>query len=138
MQKLSNQQTLQQQRAASAFQQVEMIDRDTSIPDKQKKEYGSLARGFPAMIQIDGLGHALAFLKAKAGGEKNNHHHRLFTHLSVWLAQVPHLGFDEKGDLLEWLTKQGSATYRQVATETVAYLMWIRRFVEAKGWKGEE
>lgn len=137
MQKLSNQQTLQQQRAASAFRQVEVIDRDTTIPDKQKKEYGSLARGFPAMIQIDGLGHALAFLQAKAGNEKDNHHHRLYTHLSTWLAQAPHLDFGG-ADLLEWLTTQGSAKYRQVATEAVAYLMWIRRFVEAKGWKGEE
>lgn len=70
MQNLSNQQTLQQQRAASAFQQVEMIDQDRTISDKQKKEYGSLARGLPAMIQIDGLGHALAFLKAKASNNR--------------------------------------------------------------------
>ncbi|GIK29980.1 MAG: type III-B CRISPR module-associated protein Cmr5 [Chloroflexi bacterium] len=136
MQNLSNQQTLQQQRAASAFQQVEMIDQDRTISDKQKKEYGSLARGLPAMIQIDGLGHALAFLKAKASNNRESHHHRLYGHLAVWLSGRFALG--NEPDLLKWLTQQPSATYRQVATEAVAYLLWIRRFVEAKGWKGEE
>lgn len=133
MQPISNQQTLQQQRAASAFKQVESIDK--SFGEKQKKEYGSLARGFPAMIQIDGLGHALAFLKAKAGGKPDNHHHQLYFHLGQWLG--PRFGTGN-ADLLEWLTKQDSTAYRQVATEAIAYLMWIRRFVEAKGLKGEE
>lgn len=134
MQNLSRQQTLQQERAASALKQVEAIDK-SSFSDKQKKEYGSLARGFPAMIQIDGLGHALAFLIAKTESKGDNHHRQLYSHLGQWLG--PRFGAGST-DILKWLTSQDSAVYRQVATEAVAYLMWIRRFVEAKGWKGEE
>ena len=123
---LSNQQTLQQQRAGHAYKKVDAVNAN-------QKEYGSLARGFPAMIQIDGLGHALAFLKAKAGGKHDNHHAVLYGHLGDWLHdQFPAIGGT---DLLKWLTEQNSATYRHVASEAAAYLMWIRRFVEARGWE---
>ncbi|MCC6566257.1 MAG: type III-B CRISPR module-associated protein Cmr5 [Chloroflexi bacterium] len=119
MQNLSNQQTLQQQRAASAFQQVDGIN---------DKKYGSLARSLPAMIQIDGLGHALAFLKAK--GAKERHFIQLYNHVEEWLKL--RFGFGNQ-DLLKWVIEQNSNIYRQVTSEALSYLLWIRRFVEAKG-----
>lgn len=83
-------------------------------------------RGFAAMIQTDGLAPALAFIKAKG----KDHHLTLNEHLSNWvLAQL-----GGNGDLLTWLLAQDSARYRQAATETIAYLVWLKRFVEAEGW----
>lgn len=126
----SNQQTTQQKRAASAYPQVkEVVDK---AGDKIAKEYKSLARGFPAMVQIDGLGAALAFLKAKAAGDKNTPHGRLYTHLEAWLTSQNHTS----GDLLQSIIQLHSTLYRQVTVEVQAYMVWIKRFAEAE-IKGE-
>jgi len=117
----SQQQTLQQRRAKAAWAAIKTANCD-------HKEYASLVRGFAAMIQTDGLAPALAFIKAKG----KDHHLTLNQHLSEWvLAEMKITG--EK-DLLQWLLGQSSARYRQAATETIAYLVWLKRFVEAEGW----
>jgi CRISPR-associated protein Cmr5 len=128
---MSSQQTLQQRRAASAWKQVE----DTGRQD-YKNKYGSLVRGLPAMIQTDGLGQTLAFLLAKAKGNRNSEHWAAYEHLSAWLGADKQFGFGR--DMFEWLLKQDSDTYRQAAAEAQAYLSWLKRFVEAKGWKADE
>lgn len=116
---MSQQQTLQQKRAAKAYEQVSRIS---------SKEYGSLVRGLPAMIQGDGLGQTLAFLQAK----RKPHHLDAYHHLQEWIAMQPQFS-DVGSDLLVWLLKQNSDTYRQVTTEAQGYLTWLRRFVEARG-----
>ncbi len=118
----SYQQTLQQERAKHAFGKVE-----NAAKTKSAKEYGSLVRGLPAMIQTDGIGAALAFLKAKG----KEHHLSAYGHLDDWLRQPKQFNF--QGDLLEWLLTQPTSVYRQVANEAVAYLLWLKRFAEAKG-----
>jgi CRISPR-associated protein Cmr5 len=126
---MSRQQTLEQRRAAKAWEQTERIDKKSS-----KKEYGSLVRGLPANIQVDGLGQTLAFLKAK---DKDKGEHRsAYDNLQEWLCEKENFNFT--GDLLEWLMRQSSDTYRHVTAETQAYLLWLKRFAEAKGWKSEE
>ena len=118
----SQQQTLQQRRAKAAWTAIKGVSQNA------QKEYASLVRGFAAMIQTDGLAPALAFIKAKG----KEHHEALNQHLSNWvLAEMKIAG--EK-DLLQWLLGQSSARYRQAATETIAYLVWLKRFVEAEGW----
>ena len=124
---MSLQQTLEQRRAAKAWEQTERVSKQSS-----KKEYGSLVRGLPANIQVDGLGQTLAFLKAKNKEE----HRSAYNNLQEWLCEAENFNF--KGDLLEWLLRQSSDTYRHVTAETQAYLLWLKRFAEAKGWKSEE
>lgn len=127
----TNQQTLQQRRAARAWSQVEAVEkRDNTF----RKEYGSLMRGMPAMIQSDGLAPSLAFLNSKAGGDKTKPHHMVYEHLAEWLGEE----LQVQGDLLQWVIHRDSSIYRQTATEAQAYLHWLKRFVEAKGWKGDE
>jgi len=123
----TSQQTLQQRRARSAYQQVESLSAKS-----HRAEYGSLIRGLPAMIQTDGLGQSLAFLKAKG----KQHHEDAYQHLQNWLSQPEQFGF--KGELLQWLLEQDTSTYRQVTAEALAYLVWLKRFVEAKGWKAKD
>lgn len=119
----SGQQTLQQRRAASAWNAVK------KIPVSDQKKYGSLVRGFPAMIQTDGIGPALAFLKAKGNAE----HLSLNQHVSAWVLREMKAP-ETESDLLLWLTEQSSARYRQATVEALAYLMWLKRFAEAEGW----
>ena len=128
---MSSQQTLQQRRAALAWKQIE----DTDKCD-YKNKYGSLVRGLPAMIQTDGLGQTLAFLLAKAKGSSNNEHGAAYNHLSAWLGADKQFGFG--GNAFVWLLKQDSDVYRQAAAEAQAYLGWLKRFAEAKGWKADE
>lgn len=125
----TNQQTTHQKRAAHAYRLVRDVVENAG--DKAK-EYKSLSRGFPAMVQIDGLGAALAFLKAKAAGDKNTPHGRLYEHLEKWLTSQNHTS----GDLLHSITQLDSTRYRQIAVEVQAYMVWIKRFAEAE-IKGE-
>lgn len=115
-------QSTQQERAASAYPQVEAVSKAS-----YKKEYKTLVRSFGPMIQIDGLGAALAFLKAKAGGKKDNAHAMLYEHLQAWLAVQNHTS----GDLLQSVIALDSARYRHVAVEVQAYVLWLKRFAEA-------
>jgi CRISPR-associated protein Cmr5 len=126
--KLSRQQTMQQQRAALAWKQVNEIERSS-----KKGEYGSLVRSLPAMIQTDGLGQTLAFLLAKGKTDHSAPHSVAYAHLQEWLrGQFQDMG---NTNLLDWLLTQDSATYRFVTSEAQAYLLWLKRFAEAKDLK---
>jgi CRISPR-associated protein Cmr5 len=122
---MARQQTLQQERASHAWQAVENVDTKSF-----KKEYGSLVRGLPAMIQTDGLAHTLAFLKAKG----KEHHLSAYQTISSWALRQD----KQKGDLILHLLNCETNEYRRIANETLAYLQWLKRFVEAKGWKSDE
>lgn len=115
----SKRQTVEQRRAAQAWRDIQSVK-------SNQTEYASLVRGFAAMIQHDGLGPALAFLEAKG----KEHHKALSRHLSDWV--LPQMGADNHKELLKWLLTQDSATYRHAATETLAYLNWLKRFAEAQ------
>lgn len=119
---MSIQQTTQQERAKSAWDAVSGMARDPNA-----KEYGSLVRGLPSQIQRDGLGPTLAFLAAKGKG----HHIALLHHLDAWV--LPKLGAQQVRDgLLGYVLTCSSDDYRRAASETLAYLAWLKRFVEAK------
>jgi len=130
---MSAHKTREQERAAKAWEQVEKIENGTT--KTKKKEYGSLARGLPAMIQGNGLGQTLAFLLAKGEGNSQKSHRVLYQHLAEWLSAK--ISKEPGHDFLKWLVHQNSDTYRRATTEALAYAMWLRRFAEAQGW-GEE
>ncbi|MEP7288875.1 MAG: type III-B CRISPR module-associated protein Cmr5 [Chloroflexota bacterium] len=122
----SQQQTLQQRRAKSAWLNVEQV---THL----QKEYGSLVRGLPAMILGEGLGQTLAFLKAKDKNRQDTEHWQVYKDVSDWvvaeLRPKP-----PKIELLELVLTCDSNEYRRAATEALAYLSWLKRFAEAKGF----
>jgi CRISPR-associated protein Cmr5 len=88
------------------------------------KEYGSLAREMPTLIQVNGLAQTLAFLKAK----NKTHHQNMFKHLSGWVCQQ--LGL--QSNLLESVLGMDSQLYRRATAESLAFLQWLKRFAEAK------
>lgn len=126
---MANRQTTEQERANSAWNHIMQVK-------SSQKEYGSLARGLPALIQTNGLGQALAFLRAKGKGERTKAHTMIYNHLSQWVCKRMDTQ-NPPQDLLQWIIQQNSGLYRQATNEALAYALWLRRFAEAQGW-GEE
>jgi CRISPR-associated protein Cmr5 len=109
-----------------------------------EKKYRALARGFNAMLQINGLGQTLAFLGAKSKpdpkkpSEKNEHYY-LLKHITVWTKENFHAHNlsvinDQRIGFLIWVTDEAtsSADYRRATTECLALGSWLRRFAEAE------
>lgn len=126
--KPSLQQTLGQKRARQAWEDVQSV---VNRADDFKKKYGSLARKVQTLIQTNGLGQTLAFLRAKGKGDPADAHNVLFKHLSQWtMSQVaPNAGSQ---NLLEWVLQTDSNNYRWATAEALAYLAWLKRFAEAE------
>lgn len=128
---ITNQQTLQQKRAAHAWEKVKDVRGDSDKPSEKAKKYGSLVRSLPAMIQSDGLATSLAFLLAK----NEEHHKNAYDHVSEWV--MGQLDETSKLNLLEWVLENSSTHYRRAASEALAYLNWLKRFAEAEGLTDE-
>lgn len=130
--------TLAQKRASQAYNQVHPIatvDRYESI----RKNYGSLARGIASMIQLNGLGPTLAFLRAKAKGDATKAPMVLYQQLNSWLSAnvlpgAPH----QSTDFLQWVITQNTSTYHMATIEALEYSVWIKRFAEAEGLVSED
>ena len=126
-------QYIEQQRGQEAWNAVKEI---AGKGEKEQKEYRSLARGLNAMIQINGLGQTLGFLKAK--GKVGNVHHYLLGHLTHWMhehfnADITDTANNKNDGLLDWILRAAdSADYRRATTEVMAYGAWLRRFAEAE------
>jgi CRISPR-associated protein Cmr5 len=127
-----------QDRAAAAWKAIEQADQASRKGKLNAKEYGSWARGLPAMLQTNGLGQTLAFLKAKGEGKADKMHSVLYRHLCAWVG--PWVGLpaetraEDRADFLQWIVTQSSDVYRRASAEAIAYALWLRRFAEAKGW----
>ena len=120
----SQQRTLEQRRAASAWANVEDVHTHGT---SYKKEYGQLARSAPAYIQTNGLGQTLAFWRATGKPQ----HQELFDHVSNWTR--PQIGYDGNLNLLEWIVRIATTNdYRRATAEALAFLIWIKRFAEAE------
>jgi CRISPR-associated protein Cmr5 len=96
-----------------------------------RKEYGSLARKVPMLVLTNGLGQTLAFLRAKGKDDASDEHNVLFRHLSAWTMGQVASSASNQ-NLLDWVLNNDSAAYRRATTEALAYLMWLKRFAEAE------
>jgi len=126
--------TLQQERAAKAWEKVQEIEQGGN--KGFQKEYGSLVRGLPAMILQNGLAQSVAFLSAKGGTNLAEVHSVVLRHLTEGVRT--RLAIPEAQEMLPWLLNQSTPRYRLAASESLAFLHWLKRFVEAKDWRSEE
>jgi CRISPR-associated protein Cmr5 len=130
-------QNIEQERGKIAWQDIRAIK---GKGDTLEKEYRSLTRGLNAMIQINGLGQTLGFLKAKGKNDSNKAHYLLLQHLTEWMQDSKHfkasnLTSMSRGHdgLLNWILRDASsADYRRATTEVMAFGAWLRRFAEAE------
>ncbi len=115
--------TMEQRRARAAWDAVDgVVGRDW------RREYYTLAAGAPADVQTNGLGQTLAFWFAKSGKEPS--HQRLLQHVSAWV--LGQMGAPAGADPLQWIGQITSDEYRRATMEALAYLVWIKRFAEAR------
>lgn len=117
--------TLVQKRAAHALEQVKSIE---------KTEYGhyvSYVSALPATILMNGLGHALLTLCAKAKNDRKKPHYILYTHVASWLSkQVKELEGGADG-VISKLMANDQQVYVHAQAEALAYLNWLKQFARA-------
>jgi CRISPR-associated protein Cmr5 len=134
-------QTLDQQRAAYAWEQVQRAAQDRIIAD-----YTSLAKGAPALIMNSGLMQSLAYLRAK----NKPQHLDLLGHLCHWLGRTlggtpvtdrdrfPPEPAADFATVMAALHAAPSPLYLRATEETLALLRWIRQFADARKAMGED
>jgi CRISPR-associated protein Cmr5 len=126
--KESLQKTIEQKRASTAWDNIQEVKNE-----KFEAKYSGWAKKFPALVLTNGLGQALAFLRAKNKDE----HRALYTHFSRWVTSQIYRKSDD--ELLEHLIgpHSNSGDYRRATTEALAFAAWLKRFAEAE-LKSEE
>jgi len=122
---------LSRNRAEAAFAYVQEI---TESHENMEKKYKSLVRKTPMRIKTNGLGATLAFVFSKKN--KNKQHALLYQHLEEWLAVN---GMIETGgmEFVAQVISFEKAKCRVVTNELLAFLTWLRRFVDGM-IEGEE
>jgi CRISPR-associated protein Cmr5 len=133
-------QTLEQRRAAHAWAVVERVDKD--LGTEAKKKFGAPAKKLGPRILTAGLGPAVQFLVAK------NEAPKLIETLGNWLLDEgptrvvqlsrPLQDSGARRGLIEDIIHGDSDRLRWLTTEALAYLAWLTRFCEARGWTEEE
>jgi CRISPR-associated protein Cmr5 len=129
MAQLTRQQTIEQQRAAKAWELVSRVKEDDG---KCQKEYNSWVKKVPVLVLTNGLGQTLAFLHSKSDREKQ----LLYQHISMWLkspqSQLVWSGTGlQKDNIIDRLIHESSSTYRRATVEALAFLNWLKRFADA-------
>ena len=115
------------QMALTAYQNI------LDIPSDQQKEFRSLARSFPSMLQTNGLCAAIAFLNAKMSFAA---HKKLYQILTDWLRskyQIP-----PNQDLLNWILELDNSSYRLCTDEAMNFCLWIKRFAEGMSSQNDD
>lgn len=120
--------TLDQRRAKDAWDAVRRLERH---PDNHAKEYAMEAKKLPMRIMAAGLGHALAFVDAKANAKPAMK--QLLVDLTDWVIGKRGLKGSAPESLLASIVAGDAIFLRRATEEALAYLQWLNRFVEAKG-----
>lgn len=119
-------QSLDQRRAKHALDCIKNRENDA-----KQLDYLSYVKALPATILQNGLGQAMATLRAK-GGDKNDPHRRLYEDVQSWLCggdeESP---FPKQTDLLEAITSNDHQHYLKAQAEAQAYLVWLKKFAAA-------
>lgn len=116
--------TLDQQRAALAFEDVRKVAAMSS--EEEQKKYASLVHKLPALLRSAGLSQALHFvLTRKDGGVL------LLSHFAKQLQRVDS-GIKNAETLLDTVRKAELPVYLHLTREALACAAWYRRFVQGE------
>lgn len=115
----TNMKKLENGRAEFAYKCVEAI--------KTSSDYKSYVKKVPVLIQTNGLGNTLAYMVSKGKA-----YDLIYQHLTTWLSkeECGCMALPDQTDLLKFVVSQPSTVYRQVTTECLALLNWLRRLAE--------
>lgn len=134
-------QTLDQQRAAYALQQIRELGMQG---ENSYGNYVSYVSALPATIVMNGLGQALLTLLAKSQGDRHKPHRLLFNHVAGWLnTQIKELRCSDANNMtpvINRLLEQNQDVYVLAQAEAMAYLNWLKQFARAylKEQEGQE
>ncbi|QHQ53575.1 type III-B CRISPR module-associated protein Cmr5 [Aeromonas media] len=119
-------QLISQQRAAFALRHMEQALRHD--PEKQR-QIRTVANSIPAQIQRTGLGQTLAFALSKK--EKSDGYGWIFLYelLQEWLCTSQKIYVGET--LMTSLCQGDLKRYQQAQAESLALLVWVRKFARA-------
>jgi CRISPR-associated protein Cmr5 len=123
-------QNASQQRAAYALKSVNSMI--SELEPSAQKEFKSYVQGLPAMVQMNGLGQAIAFYrshftetdKSKKGAVA---YAKLYAILSGWLCgDNPLAVYPLSDDLLDAIVSHDQYKYRLAQSELQSLLVWLK------------
>lgn len=140
--------TLDQQRAAYSLKAVDEVKGKVEKKKKDPKwenkgdDYAGYVVNLAGAIRINGLGQALAQLRAAAKGQEEDPHEWLYQHISTWICDVHSQSpFKKRNqtDLLRALVNEDTTRkeYQWAVVETMAFLEWHRKIAVAELKKPE-
>ncbi len=138
---MSMKQNIEQQRAAFALESV--LQAVVSLEVKQQDEFKAYITSLPSMVQMNGLGQAIAFYRSKfdslekPGTRKGSKaYSQIYQTLQTWLCADK--GCDKtpaavygSGDLLAQLTQNDMYQYRLAQSELQKLLVWLKKLTAA-------
>lgn len=113
-------------RASFAFNEVKAFVENNPA---DRTEYRSYVKKLPAMIQVNGLGQALAFYYSN---NKKKAYFEIYQSLTKWLKEKFPEAFQqgENQTLVDVVINLDSQDYRLFTLEVMALLNWMRKFVD--------
>ena len=115
-------QTLSQKRAAKALELLGGIREKGTL----RKEFSQFCKSFPTMILQNGLGQAVAFIKAKKEKD-NDKFDKMYKTLNVWLKELKHI----ENDVLKEINTMNTQKYVEIQRESLRFLEWVKRYENA-------
>lgn len=101
---------------------IEVLEQDA------QGKFAQLARAAPADIMTMGLGQTVAFWFSSG----KSHHQLMIQQVKAYLEEQQ-LITNAQQDLLNWIISTNDILiYRRATQETLAFLIWVKRFAEAK------
>jgi len=125
--------TMDQQRAEFA---LKTIDAFSNRDESSQAELRRYLIQLPALIQMNGLGQALAFYRSKG---MPSSHGDIYSLLGKWLCEKPEGRIFNIGetDVLRAITSADMFRYMAAQNEALALLEWLKKFASAMLKKGE-
>lgn len=123
--------TIAQKRAAFSYQRVRAMVSGSTPDDKAPQRFKAYANSFPAKVQMNGLGQALAFARSKSGATaEGKAWQHLYQLVSDWLARAE--GCFANQDVLEGIMSSDMQGYCQAQAEVQALMVWVKQFARAE------
>ncbi len=128
----ANNRSIQQQRAHYALKKVSEAKCSGEAVAKRFKAYSNT---LPAMIQMNGIGQALAFAYQKSAGDKTEAKgwKLLFDLVDHWLMHERNIwGKSSSAHVVMALSEGNQAQYQLAQAEAQALLSWVKDFARAE------
>ncbi|MCK9222034.1 MAG: type III-B CRISPR module-associated protein Cmr5 [Limnochordia bacterium] len=133
--------SLDQQRAQDVATKIAALTDEVAkkVDNRQQdwiRRYSNRVECLPATILMNGLGQSMATLLAAANKDQHSADYQLYAHIEAWLCRDHKLApfqVREGGscDLMDAIINSDRHTYLWAQEETLAWLVWMKKFTRA-------